>query len=238
MNFAKCQILQHDQSDCGIACLLSIIQYHGGVNTLENLRRISGTNSTGTTLLGLYQASKECGFNSEGCEADMKALAEHGAPVILHLLLENKLQHYVVCYSTKQTKNGLHFIIGDPAKGIIHLSEKELDGMWQSKTCLTLSPNNNFIKASFIKKEKIKWIKNLIGEDAPLLGIATAIGIAIAILGLSMVFFSQRLIDDNLSKEKLAKIKPWHCSSHFFINSQRRIEFFTPAFFASSKSQL
>lgn len=206
MNFAKCQILQHDQSDCGIACLLSIIQYHGGVNTLENLRRISGTNSTGTTLLGLYQASKECGFNSEGCEADMKALAEHGAPVILHLLLENKLQHYVVCYSTKQTKNGLHFIIGDPAKGIIHLSEKELDGMWQSKTCLTLSPNNNFIKASFIKKEKIKWIKNLIGEDAPLLGIATAIGIAIAILGLSMVFFSQRLIDDIFPKKNWQKL--------------------------------
>ncbi len=30
-------IQQHDQSDCGVACLLSLIQYYGGSNSLEKL---------------------------------------------------------------------------------------------------------------------------------------------------------------------------------------------------------
>jgi hypothetical protein len=32
-NFIHAFVLQHDESDCGVACLLSIIQYHrGGVH--------------------------------------------------------------------------------------------------------------------------------------------------------------------------------------------------------------
>jgi ATP-binding cassette, subfamily C, bacteriocin exporter len=58
-------ILQHDQSDCGVACLLMLIQYYGGNNSLENLRRLSGTNTTGTTLLGLYQAANQTGFTAQ-----------------------------------------------------------------------------------------------------------------------------------------------------------------------------
>lgn len=36
-------VLQHDQSDCGVACLLSVIQYYEGSNSLETLRELSGT---------------------------------------------------------------------------------------------------------------------------------------------------------------------------------------------------
>ena len=52
-------VLQQGEADCGVACLLSIINYFGGNNTLENLRKLSGTNITGTTLLGLYQAANQ-----------------------------------------------------------------------------------------------------------------------------------------------------------------------------------
>ena len=55
-------IQQHDQSDCGVACLLSLIQYYGGSNNLEKLRELSGTTKQGTTLLGLYQAANKLGF--------------------------------------------------------------------------------------------------------------------------------------------------------------------------------
>ncbi|MBX9783002.1 MAG: hypothetical protein K2X48_06900 [Chitinophagaceae bacterium] len=85
---------QQDQKDCGIACLLSIIRYYGGDNDFENLRRLSGTTITGTTLLGLYQAAQATGFNAEGCEATMEALLAHPSPCILHVVLENNLQHY------------------------------------------------------------------------------------------------------------------------------------------------
>lgn len=46
-------VLQQDESDCGVACLLSIIRYHGGESSLERLRESSGTSIQGTSLLGL-----------------------------------------------------------------------------------------------------------------------------------------------------------------------------------------
>jgi ABC-type bacteriocin/lantibiotic exporter with double-glycine peptidase domain len=133
--------IQHDQSDCGIACLLSIINYYGGANTLENLRKISGTNITGTTLLGLYQAANQLGFTAEGCEADIDSLIKHPSPLILHVVINNQLNHYIVCFGTTEVDGYLKFIIGDPAKGIVYLTSNELNEIWQSKTCLILEPN-------------------------------------------------------------------------------------------------
>jgi ATP-binding cassette subfamily B protein len=200
-------VLQHDQSDCGVASLLSVINYYGGNNDLETIRKLSGTNITGTTLLGLYQAATSLGFKAEGCEADIAALYKHPNPVILHVLIEDKLEHYVVCYGTQlNEKKELVFIIGDPAKGIVHLSEVELSSIWKSKICLTLEPNEHFILTSDIKSKKREWIIQLIKEDYLFLGIALLLGIAIAILGIVMSLFSQRLIDDILPKKNFLKL--------------------------------
>lgn len=58
---------QHDQSDCGVACLASIINFYEGEISLENLRIISGTSKQGTTLLGLLQAAQQFGITGMGC---------------------------------------------------------------------------------------------------------------------------------------------------------------------------
>jgi ATP-binding cassette, subfamily C, bacteriocin exporter len=219
-------IRQQDQKDCGIACLLSIIQFHGGYNNLENLRKLSGTNITGTTLLGLYQAAQQLGFNAEGCEADIEALLNHNTPCILHVTLENNLQHYVVYYGAspptlqsesdiyRQTlatlqrrgKKAQQLIIGDPAKGVVYMQPQELEKLWQSKTCLILSPNEQFERKETMVTAKRKWFKELIQQDFPLLAIAALLGIAIAALGLTMSLYSQRLIDDILPKKQYTKL--------------------------------
>lgn len=199
-------ILQQGESDCGVACLISVIKYYGGYNTLENLRKLSGTNITGTTLLGLYQAANQIGFTAEGCEADIAALIKHPSPVILHVIMDMQLQHYVVCFGTTEMNGEIKFIIGDPAKGIIYLSCEELAAIWQSKTCLTLEPSKDFKKAEDTTIQKKQWIKQLIKEDLPLLSIAAAIGVGIAVLGIVMSLFSQRLIDDILPKKNFGKL--------------------------------
>lgn len=84
---------QYDQSDCGVACLLSLIQYYGGSNNLEKLRELSGTTKQGTTLLGLYQAANKLGFTTQGNEADLQAVIDHKEPLILHVVIEERLQH-------------------------------------------------------------------------------------------------------------------------------------------------
>ncbi|WP_282069241.1 peptidase domain-containing ABC transporter [Olleya namhaensis] len=194
--------LQQDQSDCGVACLLSIIQYYEGSNSLEKLREISGTTKQGTNLLGLYQASNQLGFTAQGNEADIQAIIDHKEPLILHVVIEERLQHYVICYGYKNNK----FIIGDPAKGIIYLTKEELEVIWKSKSCLTLKPNDSFVKSKSQDKNKKDWFLKIVKKDLKLITFSVLLGLGIAILGMAMSIFSQKLIDDILPSKDFNKL--------------------------------
>jgi len=195
-------VLQHDQSDCGVACLLSLIQYYKGTNSLEKLRELSGTTKQGTTLLGLYQVANQLGFDAQGNEADIQAIIDHKKPLILHVLIEDRLQHYVVCYGYQEGK----FIIGDPSKGIVYYTKEELEAIWKSKTCLTLTPNATFKKEVDIKTNKKQWFLNVLKNDYKLLIFSAVLGLVIAILGMVMSIFSQKLIDDILPSRDFTKL--------------------------------
>jgi ATP-binding cassette, subfamily C, bacteriocin exporter len=195
--------LQLDQSDCGVACLLSIIKFYQGNHSIEKLRELSGTAQQGTTMLGLYQVANSLGFDVEGCEADIPSLIEHNQPVILHVVIDKQLQHYVVCYEYSK-ENG--FLIGDPAKGVYYLSVEELDKIWESKSCLTLEPTDKFEKLITSKNNKRKWFIDLIKQDDKLLWISVLLGVFIACLGMAMSIFSQKLIDDILPSHKITKL--------------------------------
>jgi ABC-type bacteriocin/lantibiotic exporter with double-glycine peptidase domain len=194
--------LQLDQSDCGVACLLSLIQFYGGSNSLEKLRELSGTTKQGTTLLGLYQAANQLGFTASGNEADIQAVIDHGEPLILHVVIENRLQHYLICYGYQ---DGV-FTIGDPAKGIVNYTKEELEEVWKSKTCLTLSPNENFITTKINENAKKEWFLKLLKEDYRLISFSILLGLGIAVLGMAMAVFSQKLIDDILPSNDFKKL--------------------------------
>jgi ATP-binding cassette subfamily B protein len=198
----KTHVLQQDQSDCGVACLLSLVKYYNGEASLEQLRKLSGTSKQGTTLLGLYQAAQELGFDAQGNEADITALIEHGKPVILHVIIEERLQHYVVCYGY----DGNKFLVGDPAKGVKEYTKEELNAIWKSKTCLTLSPNATFQDKKNIKQSKKKWFIQVLKEDYRVISFSLILGLAIAILGMTMAVFSQKLIDEILPSKNIDKL--------------------------------
>jgi ATP-binding cassette, subfamily C, bacteriocin exporter len=88
--------LQQGESDCGVACLLSVIRYHGGENTLERLRELSGTSIQGTSLLGLQQAANNVGFQADAFEVeDLEVFKKEATfPCILHVVIDEKLEHY------------------------------------------------------------------------------------------------------------------------------------------------
>ena len=206
MNFksrSKSFVLQQDQSDCGVACLASVIKYHDGEVSLDNLRKISGTSKQGTTLLGLLQSAKQLGFDADGLEADgIENLKEVNEPAILHVVTEGQLEHYIVFYGFE----GERLLIGDPARGIIRYSKEELNIVWQSKALLKLVPNKNFEKRKENQEKKQKWIIDLIREDFNLLLISLFLGIVISLLGLATALFSQKLIDEILPNANIKKL--------------------------------
>lgn len=198
----KSFVRQHDMADCGVACLLSLIRYYGGESSILHLREISGTSNTGTTLLGLYQAAEAMGFDAQGAEANgIPDLIEHGKPCILAVIIDKVLSHFVVCYGHE---NG-RFIISDPAKGVVEMTEEDLSDIWTRK-CLLLEPNSYFVKKEAVIGKKKSWLRDLLREDYGLLVASIAIGLVIAVLGMVMAVFSQKLVDDVLPTRNTTKL--------------------------------
>lgn len=193
----KSIIIQHDEKDCGVACVKSIFHYYNGDISLEKLRRESGTNPKGTSLLGLYQAVNKLGFNAEGLQGDIDELKNLNHPVILHLNIEDHFQHYVVCY--KYEKGA--FFIGDPAKGFCKYRPKELGKVWISGYVLDLTPNESFEAKGFKSNKSFSWLKDQINKDKPLFIAALFLGVIISVLSLSTAVFTQQLVDDILPKK-------------------------------------
>ena len=102
---------QQDMSDCGVACLVTLMRYFGTNISLEYGRELSGTNAQGTTMYGLLLASQSMGFKAEGYEMDMEHLSAQTNPVIVHVVLPNGLMHFMVFYKSSKGK----VVIFDPA---------------------------------------------------------------------------------------------------------------------------
>lgn len=207
-------IRQQDQTDCGVACLASVVRYFGGEVALERLRALSGTSKQGTTLLGLCQAAQQLGLEAEGFEVEsIQTLYELPHPVILHVLIDQKLEHYVV--ASPLTLRGSNpnggakknkILIGDPGRGIVEMTESELEAIWKSKILLQLTPTEHFQKNAATTRQKLHWLKSLVQEELPILVIAAVLGVVVSVLGLGMSLFSQKLIDEILPNQNTEKL--------------------------------
>jgi ATP-binding cassette, subfamily C, bacteriocin exporter len=196
-------VLQQSSSDCGVACLASVIAHFGGEESLERLRELSGTAIQGTTVLGLMEASKVLGLEADGYKVDgLSRLDELVDPAILHVIMDQKYSHYLVCYG--KDSNGYHLM--DPAVGKRIYSENELDEIWKSRALMISKPTANFQTKSEHAKNKKKWILDLVRPDLPILLISGFLGLIVTILGLSVAVFSQKLIDELLPNEDWDKL--------------------------------
>ncbi len=187
----NCSVLQHDSTDCGAACLVSVIKYFGGTATIDGIRKLSGTTQTGTSMLGLYQAASVHGIEATGYEASIPDIMDFKDVLILHVNTTESAEHFIVNFGYERGK----FIVWDPAKGLTLMSEAELEKIWQTKKCLGLLPTTAFKLSKEGKKVKKIWILETIKPEKDLLLISLVIGMIISILGLVMAVFTQKLID-------------------------------------------
>lgn len=184
-------LLQHDSTDCGAACLASVIRFYGGEAGIEKIRRLSGTSQAGTTMLGLYQAAHENGMEATGYEASINDIIAYEGILILHVNPEKGYEHYIVSYGYTANR----FTVWDPASGLASKTKAEIEKIWLSRKCLAVSPGKGFKYRNIEKKEKRKWLFETIKPDKELLLISVFVGILISLLGVVMAVFSQKLLD-------------------------------------------
>ena len=201
-NYKKYFVSQHDQKDCGCACLKMILKYFGSDANLEHLKELSGTTSKGTSMLGLIQASEYFGIQAKAYQASIEDLKGLNKPCILHVEIENGY-HYITFFSFKNNK----FIIADPSLGLKEYSEKQLLSIWKKVYLLTLK------KLAHLKKNKIKnkhfnWLLNIVKEDTSFYISAIFLGLVISFLSMVTLVFTEKLVDVILpSRDKILLYK-------------------------------
>ena len=109
-------IKQHDITDCGAACLASVCAYYGLQFPVSRIRQYAFTDQKGTNLLGLMEAAHKLGMAAKGVRAKFEALQIVPKPVIAHIIVKEKLQHFVVVYKVTAT----HIVYMDPGSGRMH----------------------------------------------------------------------------------------------------------------------
>lgn len=119
-------IRQTEASECGLACLAMVANFHGLKTDLAALRRKHSMSLKGATLKHIVEIAESIGFSSRPLRGDIDDLTSLSLPAILHW----DMNHFVVLTNVSQSMRGTRYHINDPAKGEIKLSRDEVSRHW------------------------------------------------------------------------------------------------------------
>lgn len=184
------RIKQRDITDCGAACLASVAEYYKLKIPVAKIRQLAGTDKKGTNALGLIQAAEQLGFNAKGVKGPIEALINVPLPAIAHVVIERRLQHYIVIY--KVTDKAIEFM--DPADGIMHVYDYDKFADIWTNILILLVPNESF-KSRSEKTSNISRFIDLISPHKIVLTQCLFGAIIYTILGLSMSIYIGKITD-------------------------------------------
>ena len=190
----KIKIKQHDISDCGAACIASILQYYGSSVPISRIRIFASTNQKGTNALGLIQAAEKFGFTAKGVKGDLNSLYHIPKPCIAHFIIDRKYHHYVVLY--KMNKKFIQIM--DPADGRLHkLSHDNFQSSW-SNIAILLVPAEE--KTTFKQKSIIRCYWDLIKPFRNHYSQIIFYSVVFSLLSISSAIYIQKIIDNILTE--------------------------------------
>lgn len=183
-------IKQHDITDCGAACLASVSGYYNLKLPIARIRQMAGTDKRGTNLLGLIQAAEKLGFSAKGVRTEMEELEKVPLPAIAHVLVKERLHHFVVVY--KVSRKQVHYM--DPGQGkMIRISKAEWSKIWTG-IFLILAPAKDFEQGNLtVSLWRRFWA--LIQPHRSVLLQALFGAVVYTILGLSTSIYIQKITD-------------------------------------------
>lgn len=214
-------VLQHNEEDCGAACLATITKYYKRTFTISRIREAVGTGQQGTTILGLKRGAEELGFKASAGRASPEILekmnqfflpnmgsdtsAGGASPEVpentnrfpLPAIIHWQGYHWVVLYG----KKGRKYVIADPAVGVRYLSKAELVNSWGNGVMLRLELDANRFFSQPDDSDKPNGFLRFFKRVLPYLSLlaeALIINLILGLLSLASPFFIQILTDDVL----------------------------------------
>lgn len=142
MNYFNYLYRQGEKEGNGEACLLSVMQYHGREQSMEELTHLTGSTAMErATLVGLQKAAQACGFSADCIQSDVDSLIRLNEPAILHVVAPESLQYYYLIYFAFENEG---CVMGNTITGSVeYLSSRQLSYIWVTKRCLIVKPTKN-----------------------------------------------------------------------------------------------
>jgi subfamily B ATP-binding cassette protein HlyB/CyaB len=181
-------VRQHDETDCGAACLSMICAAYGKRVGVAGLRDLANVGPEGASMASLAEAAEQLGFRSRAVKGTWPALASTALPAIVHWMGI----HFVVLYNVSSSA----VVVGDPAIGIRKLSKAEFMEGWTGRMLLfTATPD--VVK---LTETAVGWSRflPLIWPHSWLLLEILVCSLLLNLFGLVSPLFSQVIIDQVL----------------------------------------
>ncbi|MEW6279845.1 MAG: peptidase domain-containing ABC transporter [Candidatus Eremiobacterota bacterium] len=177
--------MQHDESDCGAACLAMVLRYWGRRVSISRLRDLANVSREGASLLSVAEAAEELGFSARGMRLDYPSLSRAPLPAIVHW----QGNHYVVVYRAGPDR----VLVADPGIGLRKLTVEAFRQGWTGYT-LILTPT----PALTTVQDQVPSLRRFLPLLQPFRWVLLEIFLAtlvLNLLGLAAPIFTQTIID-------------------------------------------
>jgi len=186
----RIKIKQHDVADCAAACLASILAWYRRDVPIARIRQYASTDQKGTTAWGIIQAAQKLNLSAKGVRGDLGALPDIPLPAIAHVVVRQRLQHYVVIYRVSKT----NVQVMDPATGTLdNIPLSTFKESWTGVLIL-LGPDDGFRPGSEKASVAARFMYLLKPHKAILWQVLTG-ALLFTVLGLSTSIFLQKIVD-------------------------------------------
>jgi len=184
-------ILQTEMTECGLACLAMIGQYHGHNIDLNVLRKKHLVSMTGASLKSIMGIAGSLQLATRPLKVDLDQLHKLQMPAILHW----DLNHYIVLKAVKGDK--VHII--DPGLGLRVMPLSKVSDHFTG-IALELTPTAEFspIEARLKPHLSLLWSR-LVGLKRAIFQTLT-LSIILQIIVLATPFYLQLVVDGALPK--------------------------------------
>lgn len=192
-------IKQHDEKDCGAACLSMILDFYGKKMTIAAVREAICVDQYGANIYGMLEGARKYGLNAQAYSGDSEqvwaALQDDSTtfPAVIRILNRGIYEHYVVI-------NGIHsgkLSVFDPDMGKRAMSREEFQDCFLGQI-LVFSKGEQFC-ADNHRKGRFRRYMDMLFRQKSLLFTIGVLSLSVTAIGLAGAFIFQFLIDHVLN---------------------------------------
>ena len=159
-------ILQKDEKDCAATCLYNIIRYYNGYIDIDKLYKMLNTDKTGTSIYDIVQVANKLGLDSNAYRCELNDLCNVTFPVIAHIKVDSKFDHFVILDKIEYDEIYIH----DPIRGYMKYDICSFLQEWSSiivafdktENLIHDKKNSNFYIKDYLSSNKKTIISTLV----------------------------------------------------------------------------